>query len=261
MKKFIIFQFVLAAMLVGGCTEEFDTPAPFKPEILIPNTTIAQLTSLPAKTTVEGDVIIWGKVISTDQYGNFYKSLFIEDNTGGLELKIGKTTLYNTYQLGDTIYVKAKHLVYGNYSLGAPDPTGKYDNSYIDAQLWINMTIFKGVEGPLVAPKVINSYTDINKDSYATLLTLKNMKYTPITGELPTWALANETSPGGNAKEQTFTFPDGTNTVVVRTSNFARFANKPVPPAGSTVNLTGILTTFNGKKQFFLNSLAGVEIL
>lgn len=258
----------MVVSLLVGCTESFDNPAPKKAVVMTPNTTIAQLKAMYSggATVVEGDVIIGGKVISTDQYGNIYRSLYIEDATSGIEIKIGKSTLYNTYKLGQMVYVKAQHLVLGSYgtfiSLGAPDPdpTDSYENSLIESQMWINMTIFEGAHGTPVIPKTINAFSEITPDMYGTLVTLKGMKYTPAVGAISTWALLNQSTPGGNAQNQTFTFPDGTHTMVVRTSNYAKFASEPVPAPNTIANLTGIITIFNGTIQLILNSLEGVQI-
>ena len=44
--------------------------------------------------------IIRGQVTTSDQVGNLYKSLYIQDETAGIEVKIGKNGLYNEYKLG-----------------------------------------------------------------------------------------------------------------------------------------------------------------
>lgn len=275
MKNYIIFQLAFVALLMGSCNSKaYEEPAPYKPVSLKVNTTIAELKAMykGKATLIEEDVVIGGKVISTDRYGNVYRSVYIEDKTGGIEVKVGKTALYNWYHPNDTLFVKAKHLVlgaYGNFiSLGAPNPTPSdgYQNVWIDIQLWIDMTIFRGRRGSPVIPTVVNSANEITEDMFGRLVTLKNMTYSPgPTDILRTWAIFGATTPGGNAQNQPFTFPASTAKMVVRTSNFAKFASEPTPAAGAVVNLTGILTRFTNNNgttiQLILNSLEGVEVV
>ncbi len=75
---------------------------------------------------IEDMFVTKGKVITNDAYGNFYNSLFIQDETGGIEVKVGDRGMYTKYPPGTTIYVLCDGLVLGNYrsmlSLGlAPD--------------------------------------------------------------------------------------------------------------------------------------------
>jgi hypothetical protein len=64
-------------------------------------------------------VYIKTKVISSDELGNTYRSLYIQDiegpEQGGIEIKVGKGSLYTFYKPGQVLYIKADGLVLGNY--------------------------------------------------------------------------------------------------------------------------------------------------
>ena len=65
---------------------------------------------------------IKGKVISSDAQGNVYKSLYIDDGTAAIELKLCGT-LYTTFKLNlgtmesTWVYVKLKDFYLGNYRM------------------------------------------------------------------------------------------------------------------------------------------------
>ena len=59
--------------------------------------------------------VIKGQIITSDQTGNIYKSFYIQDATGGIEIKIGKSGLYNDYKVGQWIYVDCTDLTVGSY--------------------------------------------------------------------------------------------------------------------------------------------------
>ena len=127
MKK--ILSILALAFALISCTsliEEFQpvatldyvAPEAVAPVVMEANTTIADLcamyqTGLP--WTIDLNIIISGKVSTTDQPGNFYKTLYIQDETGGIELKMGKNGLYNTYKEGQTLYVRCWGLTLGMY--------------------------------------------------------------------------------------------------------------------------------------------------
>lgn len=172
-----IFLALTAAILAFTSCEEWDQVFTtdygeadvYKPVTMTPNTTIAELKALYKTSPVKIDknLIIGGQVVSEDRTGNIYKSLYIQDATGGIELKIGKSGLYNDYKLGQRVYVKCSGLTLGAYNgmlqLGYKDPTGEYETSYLDVQYIIDTHVFRGeVDTPLEAKKV--SANDLLKE-------------------------------------------------------------------------------------------------
>ena len=124
------------------------------------------------KTSIEsnktsGHVItenVWikGQVVSDDRTGNLYREIYLQDATGGIDLKLGKSSLYSDYKLGQWVYVNCMDLCIGSYKgmpqLGLePDQTSsnEYETSYIDNQLVIDTHVFRGEYGTPVEPKVL----------------------------------------------------------------------------------------------------------
>ena len=137
--------------------EEF---VPFDPSG-IAFTSIADLKAMYKSPGVEitEDVWIKGQVISSDKTGNVYRELYIQDETGGIDVKIGKSSLYSEFQLGQWVYVNCNSLTLGSYSgmpqLGLDDPTGEYETSYIDLQVLIDQHVFRGAHDTPLEPVVV----------------------------------------------------------------------------------------------------------
>ena len=149
----------------------------------------------------EGDFYIRGKVSSNDKRGNFYKSMFIQDETGGIEIKIGRSALYNEYKPGQTIYVKCNGLTLGQYgcetretkdeqgaggfSLGYASANSKYQTADMGTLNIIDAHVLKGEEGAPVDPVVLKESdlpkgfetNDTNKN-IGKLVTVKGLRYT-----------------------------------------------------------------------------------
>ena len=142
------------------------------------------------KTLGKGDEItdafyIKGQVISSDRSGNVYKSIYIQDETGGIEVKLGKNGLYNDYKLGQWVYVDCQDLHIGQYNgmpqLGFIDPTGEYETSYLEADLLINSHVLRGEMGTPIPPKELTSLPAVTsaegKKLLGTYVELKGLKY------------------------------------------------------------------------------------
>ena len=131
--------------------------------------------------TVTKNCVIKGQVTTSDQVGNLYKSLYIQDETAGIEIKIGKNGLYNEYKLGQWIYVDCAGLTVGDYNgminIGYADPTGEYETGYLEHSYIIDHHIFKGEYGDPVQPKVVGVSDLHKKENLGRLVTIKDLKY------------------------------------------------------------------------------------
>ena len=201
MKITKIFTLLAAAILAVGCYEKFNDvevlplvdDASF--EEMFPEAehiTIAELKNAfgtISNTGVNGswnntiyklvgedifvgrDVYIKGKVISDDTEGNIYKSLHIQDETSGIELKLNNNVGLK-YKKGSWVYVRLEGLYLGNYRMmlslgGAPSESYNkagdhkfYANSNLELQSIIDKHVFAGEMSELK----VGSYADWKSD-------------------------------------------------------------------------------------------------
>ncbi len=133
MKRFNLFLNALLLLLVAvGCNEDFDTPPMVVPHAEHQaNMTIA---GFKAKYWQDGrnfidtckeDTYIHGWVTSSDEEGNIYKYLYIQDETAGIGISIDANSIYNTYRLGQEIVINMKDFWIGKYNgqylIGKPE--------------------------------------------------------------------------------------------------------------------------------------------
>lgn len=146
-------------------------------------TSIADLKAMykgkPVKVT--GRCVIKGQVTTSDQVGNLYKSLYIQDETAGIEVKIGKNGLYNEYKLGQWLYVDCADLTVGDYNgminLGYEDPTNEYETSYLEHAYIIDNHVFKGEYAEPVKPVEVTEANLLSDVNMGRLVTIKGLKY------------------------------------------------------------------------------------
>lgn len=207
MKKTLIFAAALLAL--NSCqslreefqpvfTGKYENPQADRPLEMEATHTIAELAAMyeaGKPWTIDQNIVISGIVSTTDRYGNFYKSFYIQDDTGGMEIKLGKNGLYNDYLPGQRVYVSCRDLELGMYGykkgsgmgmvqIGFHDPSGDYETSYLESSLLIDTHVFKGAVGREVEPVVIDAAdlpgsgdTQATNEYLGKLVTIKNLYY------------------------------------------------------------------------------------
>ena len=125
MKKNILLNTALAVAAVAtlqGCQNSFDDPGLVVPEATLQaNTTLADFKKAYEEVnaynlTPEDNVIIRGRVVSSDATGNIYQSLVIQDETAALPITIRRASLYTDYHLGQEVVVNTSGLWIGKYN-------------------------------------------------------------------------------------------------------------------------------------------------
>ena len=137
------------------------------------NATIADIkalyTSHGAPVDILDNKIIKGEVTTSDEDGNVYREIYIQDATGAICLKLGRSSSYDDYKVGQILYVKCRGLVVGEYGYksgnyggagllqlglkgdgwedyqdGLTDVEPEYETSYFDLTSIINQHVFRG---------------------------------------------------------------------------------------------------------------------
>ena len=107
--------------LIASCVDRaFDEPPVFTPTIpFSANSSIVQLKSkyIPGQfINIAEELNIIATVIADDRSGNFYKTLVIQDSTGGIEVKINSIGLFALFPIGTRVGIKCKNLTIGDYA-------------------------------------------------------------------------------------------------------------------------------------------------
>lgn len=194
MKKYVL-TIISCLLAFSSCdllyTGDEDMPG-FTPVTLTVTNTIAELKSLYTKpgdpVIISDDIVIGGQVISSDKSGNIYRSLYIQDQTGAIEIKIGKSSLYSDYKLGQWVYVKCKGLALGQYGgmlqigyrTDEPawiDASSSYETAYIDVQYIIDSHIFRGELDVPVEPMLIDASGIKDEANYGRFVRVEGLTY------------------------------------------------------------------------------------
>ena len=244
MKRFNLFINALLLMLVAvGCNEDFDTPPMVVPHAEHQaNMTIAEFKAKYWQDgrnfidTCKEDTYIHGWVTSSDEEGNIYKHLYIQDETAGLGISIDANSIYSSYRVGQEIVISMKDFWIGKYNgeylIGKPE-------WYAAQSVWeagrMTLDQFKEhaeLEGlpnlEKIAPVEVEISDVVGHSDRETQLKyqgqfviIRNVEWEGADGEITYSESASSTT--RNIKDE-----DG-NVLGVNNSNYANFRGDPLP--------------------------------
>ena len=224
--------------------------------------TIAQLKQKYATVIYNGSYVqfteptqIKGVVTGNDVQGNIYNQIAIEDGTGSMIICVAQGGMFGQLQVGREIIVELQDLYIGSYGqqpeIGTPY-TNKNGRTYVSRMprsLW--QSHFKLLDLKSASPvefdqtKLGNS--DYMKENCGRLMTIKGVKFQGANGK-KVFAADKEKDAANSVNRSLQGI--SSNQLVVRTSTYADFANKPLPQG--EVDITGIFTRYNNTWQVLI---------
>ena len=251
---------LIASLALFACERDYDAPLLTEPEYTGPaaNITISELRTENAAATDKAPIIITqdqvlkAVITGNDESGNIFKKIYLQDETGAIEMEVDQSSVYNYYPVGQTVYVDLNGLsisVYGDeQQLGHPEgylfrtPWEDFEK-HVSKDGWANPENAK--------PVVIDDISTINAapDNYK----FKLVQFTGVTFQNGGKGIF---APEDGYGEENITDSHG-NTIMIRTSNYASFAGNKLPEGKG--NVTGILGRFRGTWQLTLRTANDVS--
>lgn len=216
-----------------SCKKEFDTP-PIKTIPEGNRITIADLKAMyqgsPLKITDE--LSMFAVVTMDEQSGNIYKEAYIQDETGAINLRLLSSG--GLYQ-GDSVRVFLKGTVLSTYNQMMQLDSVDVDNN-----------IIKQATKKDRQPDVYTDISQVTTGQQAKLIIIENVQF--VASEL-----GNTYADGINLMSQSRTLEDSLgNTIIVRTSGYANFANETLPQGSGTI--IAIVSQFNSTLQLLIRN-------
>jgi hypothetical protein len=196
MKKFFVALTALALMAVS-CREfepvftfkYADTPvaAPVSDDYAMGVFGVSEFTTINALKAlytahgkpieIEEPMVLRAQVVSSDESGNVYREIYLQDATGAIDFKVGRSSSYDDYKPGQILYVNCLGLTLGEYGYKDKDYNGcgqlqlglkrnmsinpstgdwedadDYETAYIDLEPVLRAKVLKGVILPADDP-------------------------------------------------------------------------------------------------------------
>lgn len=252
----------MAAFLIIGlhsCVDHmFDEPPGYVPEVIETNGSVGDLLDrwVPESyTLIEDDLIIGGRVVANDESGNFYKQLVIQDETGGIQVRLDAIGLFNEYPIGRKVALKCKGLTISDYNglpqLSATEGSGSSITSIAIPEPLISDYLFNTVDTEDVGPTVLK-ISQVSPEMVNTLVKFEDVQFAVSSVSEPLADVVNKFSRNLDVEDC------NENVILVRTSGYASFANEFSPSGKGSIE--GILSVFRDDYQILLRDFSGIQM-
>jgi hypothetical protein len=268
--KFLNSIFITSFLFFCSCNNEVEIPklACTQPVLTVNQTVqkVKELSGSVPKTYSYNDVIE-GYVISSDEGGNFFKTISFQTLATdkipaiGFSVPVDVSNTYIDFRVGNMVYIKLKNqftdLYFEGLRIGslyvsnAGDPTiGRVSQN--DYKNVLNASCTFVDESQLV--QAISVEEALNDNRLNTLIELKDVQFTEAAIGRHYFEESNNVggSTNWNLRDKTG------NQIIFRTSSYASFADHIVPEGSGKVR--GILTKFGSDYQLMIRSEKDVEM-
>ncbi len=215
---------------------------------------------------VTSDIKIKGCVTGNDAQSNLYNTIVLEDSTGAIEISVSQGGTSGFMPVGQEVLVDLKGLYIGGYrkkaQIGAvyTNSSGALSIGRMSRQVWADH--YKLI-GTADASQVTPTEFDVSKMSDANylsanaskLMTISGVEFADADGKAVFAPDDGSVELSNNCANRTLKGLDA-NSIVVRTSTYAKFA-KSILPTGK-VKITGIFSRFNNIWQIQIRSVDDV---
>lgn len=264
MKTKNIFKIAALFLFLGAftaCVQDDDYSIPTisatEPDVTETNT-FKQIKDMYAGdvVTFSDGLVISGYVVSSDESGNFYKSIAIQNDVDGidddasnprlgLKLLIDASDLFERFNVGRKVYIRLDGLAMNESRDGSGDyEIGLYDETEFNSLTEIPEYILNGysfgdvtyppaVERSLVTETIMPKVMTVSDFSFADVNTLIQLEDVQSSNVGDTFA--GLPSDQFDAERILFSCADNS-TVVLATSTFANFKDEGIPTGKGTIN-------------------------
>ncbi|WP_235298894.1 DUF5689 domain-containing protein [Portibacter marinus] len=251
--------FLLSIALLAGCVDHtFDEPPGFTLEVVDANANIGDLLDQwqPGNfVQITDELTFSGRVVANDESGNFYKQLVVEDETGGIQIRLDAIGLFNEFPIGREVFIKCRNLFISDYQglpqLSAAEGSGSNIQSIAVPEPLISEHVFNTTFTENVEPHSL-SITEVSPEDLNTFVKFDNVQFTAGSVAKPLADTENQFSLNHDIEDCS------ENEILLRTSSFASFADQFTPAGNGSIQ--GILSVFRGDYQLLLRDYSGISM-
>lgn len=238
--KITLYTIIFGLLIITGCKKEYDVP-PLEDIPETPIMTIAELRAWQAGTggiiSIDNELSVYGTVTMDETDGNIYKNVYLQDASGAVNVRLlNGGGLYE----GDSIRIYLKGTILNKYNGVLQIDSVDVDKNVIKQKTNVSFT------PALVSIDMLSSAQE------SQLIRLENVQFIkPQLGG--TFADAENLESLDRILED-----EAGNTVKVRTSGYAAFADQLLPEGSGS--LICVVNHFNGEVQLLIRSYSEINM-
>ena len=193
-------------------------------------------------------------IVANDEHDNLYKSISIQDSSGGILLNLDGSSLYQTYPVGTTIRVRLQNLFLTDYRrmlqlvASVDTSSGQLLTTGIPAPLFSKyIKVVK--ENTNIVPMLV-SFKNLADSLQGRLIKISNVEFSAADTNS---TFADKKNKIGASRSLKFCTGG---TIYLRTSGYADFAGISLPKNNG--DIVGIYSVYNYEKQLLLRDTSDI---
>ena len=212
--------------------------------------------NLDDKGNIKDDLIVEGFVVSSDETGNIYKTLMLQnlatDGTDGIQFVSDLINLYTKYPLGSKIQIHLKGLKVSNDrgAIKIGSSVGDFDLNNLKKEE-IESTIFKTCDPVVeIKPRVFTNIKDVLKaENINTLVTIEGVQFSQPE-------IDKTYAEKGVTKDRILQDKSGKE-VILRNSGYAKWYNDNLPTGSGSI--TVVVSRYYSTWQLYIRDTKDVK--
>lgn len=186
MQRFLLFITILL-LSFSGCYDNHSIPSETDLSLKA-NFDIAELQTFCSDGchTITRDFICVGRVTSSDREGQFYRTLFIEDESGGAAIKLGLYDIASRYPVGTQIALHLQNsavmLKDGVVVVGLPPRSYDSEPREFESPEVIDRYIIRGTSVEAIEPRICH-IAELDSSLCGRFVKISGISYAPLTDE------------------------------------------------------------------------------
>ena len=179
---------LLFALLAAGCYDDAGVPAPKNDPLPEANLSLPDLSARCGDTPVRivQDIVVAGRVTTSDEAGNFFRSVVLQEDGTGVELMAGLDDLFRVYPPGCRIAVRLQGLAmcrrFGVVQIGTMPAAGDYAVEAIGVRALLDRYVAcETVDVLRPVPRIV-AFDELAPDMCGCLVQIEDL--TPLPSEM-----------------------------------------------------------------------------
>jgi len=195
-----------------------------------------------------------GTIVANDEHDNLYKSISIQDTSGGILINLDASSLYQTFPIGTTLRIRLQNLFLTDYRrmlqvvASVDSSSGQLLTNGIPAPLFSKyIKVVK--ENTNIVPMIV-SYKNLADSLQGRLIKISNVEFSAADTNS---TFADKKNKIGASRSLKFCTGG---TIYLRTSGYADFAGISLPKNNG--DIIGIYSVYNYEKQLLLRDTSDI---
>jgi len=199
-------------------------------------------------------ITIQGIVVANDEHDNIYKSIYIQDPTGGIVVQLDGLALYQTFPIGTLVKINAQNLFISDYRrmmqlvASVDSSSGSLSTSGIPSPLFSKFIKIMEENVP-VTPIMVN-YKNLGDSLQGRLIQINGVEFSAMD---TAQTFADKKNKIGISRSLKFC---SGGTIYLRTSGYSDFAGVKTQKGNGIV--IGIYSVYNAEKQILLRDTSDI---